>query len=279
MIVLNKYNLPNKIVDLVKSDEYEYKPNRYSATEILNSTREIILKRRYRDRLVIDVSDRVNMLFGTAFHSLMEEDKETNEIRIQHTIEGLATLSGRIDVFEDYTVGDYKTTTVYKVKTQDFSDWEMQGLIYAWLLRKNGKIATKMRFIAFIKDFSKGRREFEANYPESQIYVHEKNITSQDIVDIEKFIIAKLTEIENNLNTSDLELPMPLDHELWKSPNVYAAMKNGGKRALRLYDTHEEATQHAGCDYVDVRVGTYRKLEYDTELQQLWHIAGYPLDV
>ena len=78
------------------------------------------MKRRYKGKLIIDVSDRVNMLFGTAFHSLMEEDKETNEIRIEHTLDNGVTLSGRIDKYQDNTVIDYKTASVWKIKKRRF---------------------------------------------------------------------------------------------------------------------------------------------------------------
>lgn len=271
MIILNKLNLPQKIVDLVTDDEYQHTDHRYSVTEIMNSTREILLKRRYRDEIIIDVSDRVDMLFGIAFHSLMEDDKDTNEIKIAHTLPNGATLSGRIDLYEDFIVTDYKTTKVWKIKNGDFSDWNKQGLKYAWLLHKNGKYVKKIRFIAFIKDYSKSRKAFDSEYPDSQIYIHEMIVTSEDLINIEKDIIKKIDEIEYYLDKPESEFPMPTDEELWKEADVFAAMKNGGKRALKLYDNYQDALNHFGGDYVDVRKGTYKKLEFDDSLRQLWN--------
>lgn len=270
MIVLNKYNLPDKLVKMVTEDEYEYTDNRYSVTEILNSTREIILKRRYKDEVVVDVSDYVNMFFGTAFHSLLEEDKETDEIRISHTLENGLTLSGRIDKFENGILKDYKTTTVFKVKSGDFEDWKKQGLSYAWLKRKNGIYVEKVQIVAFIKDFSQGRKAYEKDYPESQVFIYEFRVTTDDILYIDKFINEKLNEINHYIDKHERDLPMPTAAELWRPATVYAAMKVNGKKASALYDNYEDAMYHMGVDYVDIRKGENKKLEYDKQLRQLW---------
>lgn len=273
-MITNKYGLPKKIVELIEQDNYTYTPHRYSATEILNSTKEIILKRRHKDKLILDASEYINMLFGTAFHTLMETGEENEEIRLEYKLDNGATLSGRVDKITDNKVIDYKTCSVWKIKSGDFKDWEKQGLIYAWLLRKNGVYIEYVRFIAFMKDFSKGRKEFDSSYPESAIYIHEFKVTTDAILEIERFILNKINDIEAHLDTPDNLLPQPSDAELWKTPDQWASFKNGGKRALKIYDNEADAKAHVGCDYVEHREGVYKKLEYSEELQQLWRIAG-----
>ena len=44
MKITNVLGLPQVLVDLVKRDEREYIEGRYSVTEILNGTKEIIIK-------------------------------------------------------------------------------------------------------------------------------------------------------------------------------------------------------------------------------------------
>lgn len=241
----------------------------------MNSTKEIILKRRYKDRLTYDASDYVNMLFGTAFHSLFETEGEGSEMRVEHKV-GRATLSGRVDSYKDGVVTDYKTTTVYKVKSGDFSDWEKQVLIYAWLLSKNGEYVKEGVVQAFLKDFSKMRKAFDKDYPESQVYTHVFKITTQRLMEIEEFIINKVGEIERHIDAENSELPEPLDEELWRTPDKYAVMKNGGGRALRVFDDLEEAQQflsEKGADYIEERKGVYKKLEYDEGLAELFRIG------
>lgn len=272
-MITNNHNLPQHIVDLINQDNYQYTPHRYSATELLNSTKEIILKRRYKDRLILDASDYVNMLFGTAFHTMMESGLDNEEIRLEHTLPNGVTISGRLDRLINNTVEDYKTCTVWKVKTRDFSDWEKQGLIYAWLLRKKGKYVDYVRITAFIKDYSHMRKQYDPEYPEAQIFTHEIRVTTDKLLEVEKFILNKITEIENNLDTPDNLLPQPSDKEMWKDPDTYAAMKNGRKSALKLYDNYDDALAHVGCDYVEHREGVSMKLEYSAELRQLWRFA------
>lgn len=275
MTLTNVYDLPEQIVKLVENEKYTYTPGRYSVTEILNSTKEIILKRRYKERLIVDVSDHVNMLFGTAFHKLFETDDENSEVKIEFPVSN-SILSGRIDLIKDFILEDYKTCSAWKWKSQDFSDWDKQGLIYVWILNKLGRHIEKLRFTAFIKDFSKGRKEYEKDYPVAQIMVHERKITSRDLKEIEEFIFKKIAEIEYYIDKPNNELPEPLDEELWKTPDKYAVMKNNGKRALKVYDNEKDANVHLltnGGDYIEKREGTYKKLEYDESLRQLFKIG------
>lgn len=271
----NKYGLPKKIVDLVTQDDYVYRDKRYSVTEILNSTKEIILRRRYRDKVVVDVSDNINKLFGTAFHSLFEDDSENSEIRVETEVNGI-TLSGRIDHYKGGVITDYKTTTAYKVKHGDFSDWEQQGLLYAYIMFKNGIIVNRVRIMAFIKDFSLSAKQREANYPESHIYIHEFDVRAYMINDIGDFVENKLNELESHKHTPNNELPQPSDDELWYSGTKYRVMKNGLKRAVRVFDNEADANDLLATDsnyYLEVEHGVYRKLEYDNALRQLFMLG------
>ena len=103
--------------------------------------------------------------------------------------------------------------------------------------------------------------------------MHEVN--TDDILRVEEFIINKINDIENNLNTVDIDLPMPSDKEMWRTPDKFAVMKTGGKRAIRIYDTYAEALEAGGGDYIDIRRGESKKLEVDKELAQLYKIVGY----
>lgn len=273
-MITNNYNLPQKIVDLIEADNYKYTENRYSATEILNSTKEIILKRRYHKVVITDVSDHVNKLFGTAFHTLFDIDSQS-EVKVEHTLNNGVTMSGRVDDVRDNILTDYKTCSVYKITAGDFSDWEKQCLIYAWLLSKQGIFVEKIRVIAFIKDWSATRKQVTSNYPESQIYVYELNVSNFMLQDTESWVIKKTNELTQYKNVPNNELPEPSDEELWKTPDVFALMKHGRKSAVKLYDNLEEAQAQVISDdfYIDHRIGEYKKLIVDKELGQIWKIA------
>lgn len=57
-MITNKMNLPKPFVDAATSN-HEYKPNRYSVTEVLGGTCEAILKRRHHGEQDEDVSERM----------------------------------------------------------------------------------------------------------------------------------------------------------------------------------------------------------------------------
>lgn len=57
-MITNKFNLPRPFVDAVTSD-YQYKPKRYSVTDVLGGTCEAVLKRRHHNEQDEDVSDRM----------------------------------------------------------------------------------------------------------------------------------------------------------------------------------------------------------------------------
>lgn len=274
--ITNKYNLPRKIVDLVTAENRPPQPHRYSVTELNNSVAEIILKRRYYNYYVPDVSDYTNMLFGTAFHNLFDDGSEYAEQKYEVEFNG-TTIVGIIDRYENNEITDYKTTTSYKIKSGDFSDWDSQGGKYAWLLYKRGYIANKVRFIAFIKDWSRSQARRDKNYPQSQIYEHVFYPKINDILKTESDLEDKIKLIEDNLETPDNLLPYPSDDELWFTGNKYAVMRQSSARAVKICDTYNEADElvKAGRgNYIETRYGVYNKLMHDDELRVLFEKAG-----
>ena len=255
MIVTNHYNLPQVIVDIAMRDMRTPEPQHYSATELLKPIKETVLWRRYYDIITQDVSELLPAIYGTAFHTMLEgASTGDNENRISHEICGVR-LSGQYDRVENYVLYDYKTTTVGKFTRGDFSDYKKQGLIYAWLLRKNGVYIEKMVFYMFLKDFKPSRYSVDVGF---QIWEH--YITSQDLIEIEAYIMERIELLERYKDTPDNELPMPTLDESWYTGDKYAAMKNGQSRAIKLYDTMAEA-QGKG-DYVEIRKGEHMKCVY-----------------
>ena len=77
---------------------------------------------------------------------------------------------------------------------------------------------------------------------------------------------SRFKEIEYYENNPTEVLPMCSNEERFREPDKYAVMKKGAKRAIKLYDNHEDAKNHASTDdnlYIEVRPGTDKKcLEY-----------------
>ena len=275
MIITNRHGLPQHIIDDIRADlERDFIEDRYSVTELLNSTKEIILKRRYQDKVVVDASEYIARMFGTAFHLMMEYD-ENDEIKLEYTLDNGVTISGRVDRVENGTVIDYKTSSTSKFTSGEFDDWRKQCIMYAWLFRRaKGVIISNFKIIAFLKNWSQSQVDRMANYPESAITTWETKINTADIIEIEKEIIAKVEELTKYKNSPANEMPEPKPDELWYSGDKYAVIKTGTARALRVFDTEEEAETYALAKgaQVEHRPGEFRKFEHDSVLRQVWKI-------
>lgn len=275
MQITNKLNLPYGLVKAVSPDPHN-KPGEISATTLIQGTKQVILTQRHWNELEDDVADRIWAVFGTAVHALLESEGENEfcEIELKQKVSNI-TVTGRLDNYNMATgvIADYKNTSVFKVKAglqkdadgkeHGFPEWKMQGLIYSWLLQKNGLPATKCRFIALLKDHSMTEAARDRSYPQSPVYVYDFDVTKEDLEEIEKFIMKKVFQYELFCSTEDDNIPECTENERWAKKDVYAVKKEGRKTAVKLYDTQEEAEQKIAelgkGHYLEVRKGESMK--------------------
>lgn len=273
MIITNKLNLPEAFVKYANEGNREYKEHRYSVTELLLSTREILLNRKYAQYIETDVSECVPALFGTAVHQVLEGYAPVLEsgVEAECSVEcqfGDDVVAGRIDLLNisDSCIEDYKTCSVSKVMKEDFEDWKIQGLEYALLVfKQKGIVIRKLKFYALMKDWSKIKSATSANYPASPIYVWEYKVDDSDYDYIENWIKQRLNWI--NLYLESDSLPECTDEERWYTGTKYAVYKNvGDKKAIYIADTEEDAHSYIhsklGAAEIQVRKGEYLKCKY-----------------
>lgn len=267
MIITNNTNLPAPFVRMAQSD-YESKPKRYSATTLIKPVREILLKRRHDSTLMQDCADMIWLLFGQAVHHILEKygtgENEFTEEKLAVELENGYTVSGIIDFYDmsKAEVVDYKTASSWKVIYKDFDDWKKQGLIYAWLLRKNNLPCDKATFYAILKDHSVQKAKHDADYPKLPVHEVAFDVTDEEIDEIDRFIRDKIDEIIKYENAPDDELPICTPEERWNDGDKYAVMKKGRKTALRVLDSEEEAELYKmnnGGDYIEKRPGEDKK--------------------
>lgn len=273
MHITNNYNLPQALVDLVKDSQFKPKNHSYSATTLLMNNREILLQKRHDDEITKDVSDMVNLVLGTATHSLIEKFDKTGmaEMFLKQEILPGWYLTGKCDLYDEKncTLVDYKTASVWKVQYQDFEDWKMQGLIYAWLLTKSGKYVGELKFHAILKDWTaRDKRKADLtgdSYPETQVYTWSYKILTQDLENVEIFIKTRFNELVALEHTPDSELPDCSD--TWYTGDKYAVYKDDkAARALRVLDSEQEARDYIankcnGIGIVKYREGEHRKCQ------------------
>ena len=279
MIITNKLGLPRAFVEMAQRD-YTQDEKRYSVTALLKGTREAILEKRHGNEIEQDVSDMIWLLFGQAVHSILEQQEEEGhelketKLTMPITVEGKSdigeyapveyTLSGIFDLYnaKEKKITDYKTCSVWKVIYNDYTDWQKQLLIYAYMMRYTGFDVNCGEIVAIMKDHSKSKAKYDSNYPQYPVKVIRFDFTEQDFEDIESFLLDKFNEIHSCENLSDEELPLCSQEERYNSGDKFAVMKKRKKRALRVLDTKDDAEiwmNDNGGDYIETRPGEDKK--------------------
>lgn len=266
MKITNKYNLPEALVDVVKAGLYEPKPDTYSVTTLLNPTRMIALSRRHYDEIEQDANEMMNMVIGSAVHSLIEKMDKTGfaEKYLKY-----GNITGKCDLYdaEHFELVDYKTATTWKIIHQDFEDWRKQGLAYAWMLIKEGYYVKALKFHAILKDWSPRDARKGGDYPQTQVYTWYHEIDPHELVEIEDYLTGKVKELESFKDLADDDLPDCGKDETWYTGDKYAVYKNANDaRAQRVFDTEQEANDYlvnkmAGKGIVVFRQGEYRRCQ------------------
>ena len=261
----NRYNLPEELISWIKTDEYDYEPGVISATTLLKPARAYALKKNNFDKLEVDLTNIVASRIGTVIHDSLANCVEINEERgdfkeKRFYVQVLGRkISGKIDLFFNNTVKDYKTTNVYKYLKKDFKDYIIQLSIYRYILVKNGFNVNDFGCIYFFfNDWSKKDLNKDG-YPQSKILQQKLQLMS--INDTEKFIIDRLNEFDSAL----LKLPECTSEQLWQTETTYAVMKNlDAARAIRVFATKHEAEQFndGKLNVIVERKGMAKRCEY-----------------
>lgn len=267
MIITNKLGLPQAFVEMAKRD-YEYEPNEYRVTSLLKGIRETILERRHDAEIERDVSDMIWLLFGTAVHSVLENQTELaheiKEERVKIAI-GNYIISGKPDLYDGllFKLTDYKTASVWKIIFRSFDDWKRQLLIYAILYCSIGFPVKSGEIIALLKDHSKRDAKIKKDYPPLPVEKVSFQFTQEDFEDTNEWLHNKVKEIAMAESLPDDELPLCTPEERFNSGDKYAVMKKGNKRALRVLDSQEEAEKwmadNCNSGYIETRPGEDKK--------------------
>ena len=249
MEITNKLNLPEPFVRF--AERQHHRKSDYSATELIKSPRQVLLKQRHSGNIKKDVSDLVWALFGTAVHKVIEGGEGENELSEGYFLEeiGGKMISGTMDHYtSDGVISDWKTCSVYKILNGDFKDWEQQLNIYAYLAKKAGFDVTGIQVVAIMRDWLRRKAKFDARYPEHQMSVITFNLwTEREQLEFIKQKVSKLIQAEN---LADEDLPFCTPEERWAKEGLWKVYKNkSAKRAVTggLYaeSAKEKAQEHA----------------------------------
>lgn len=203
-------------------------PGEFSATEISNPYKAIILTRKHYDEITINASDIIYPTIGTALHesrhnplihapNTINELKGLSRLRWVDGVSGF-TLSGQPDSFDliKREIGDLKSTTMWnldKKREDTFKEWIQQLSIYRFLMLENTflDVSKKAVVTVFTRDFLVWKKT--DNCP-SQIF--EITIDLDDERVIKDYVKGRLLVLKDIV---DKKIPMPdcTDKERWKN--------------------------------------------------------------
>lgn len=247
-----------------------------SATSIMKPIRSIILAMQNQNiQAEADIVDLIPSVFGSAIHAFAElawKDKETtlralkalnipqdtiNKIKINPTtanpddipiyverrsikeINGW-TIRGKFDMCVNGKLADYKTTSVWGTifKSND-EDYKIQGSIYRWL-NQDIVIIPEISIEKIYTDWKKSDALRDSNYP--QLRAESFTIPLMRISETETYITSRLELIDRYAESSQEELPLCTDDELWSTAAKWKYFKKAGaKRATKVYTDQTEA--------------------------------------
>ena len=264
MIVRNELGLPQAFINALNLERHNEK-GCYSATTLLKGAMETILTDRHFDEIEIDVADCVWQIWGTAVHLIFEKAgiKGFTEEKFEFPVSN-SKVTGKVDLYdlENEIVYDWKTASVWKVQFNDFSDWDKQGLIYAWLMKKDGLNVKEIKFVALLKDHSKSKARKDFEYPQKPTVVHTVKVTEEALAEIETFITGKVKQFEEAEKLADEKICPCSKEERWATEDKWAIMKAGRKTALKVCNSEEEAKSlidQMGGTSIEYRAGESKK--------------------
>ncbi len=260
----NELGLPAPLAAALTKDSYSRGDASYSATGLLRPPRMAALFDDPNNIMFRDVSQNLWTLFGTAVHSILEDSKHPDfitEERLYCRVSGIK-LSGAIDVQHVQSDGtrvlqDYKTRKAYGVMNND-SD-EKQLNIYAYIAHKNGIKVSGLQIINFVKDWSKHEAARKPDYPPQDIFI--QDIPLWPIEQTEAFVMERIAAHEEARAGN---LPDCTNEERWLRDDKFAVMKEKRVRAVRVFDSQEEAE-------------TFIAAQKDADKHTIDHRRGQPL--
>ena len=243
MKITNYKQIPQPIVRAIQKNWYSGATARHfcSVTDLIKPTKLLVLEKRHQQELTREASELIWSLMGSAMHKVLEKsesENSLNEERLYATING-KTISGGVDLYENGIISDFKFTSVWSyIYASNKKEWKQQLNCYAYLYEQAGFEVKNLQIIAVFRDWSAAKSKYQKNYP-SQVEVIPIRRWSMDRC--EEFIRQRLTQIELALRLPDDAIKECTQRQRWQDDEVYAVMKQGNKRAVKLCKSEKQA--------------------------------------
>jgi len=196
-------------------------------------------------------------LMGTAMHTILErggiDAKGMTEERLYTDIDGVR-ISGQFDYMDDDgLIWDWKIASVWEVMNGVKESRELQLNAYAYLATRNGLSVRGLRVGFILRDWSLREYQSQPNYPPHQVVVYGVPLWDQELT--ASYLQSRIAAHQEAVVT----LPECTKAERWARDDRYAVIRDGAKRASRVYAGLDSATAFSdakGASYrVELRAG------------------------
>jgi hypothetical protein len=245
MIITNDSNLPQPIVDAVTKDPYSSEGSDISVTRLIQPPRKVALEKAHKAEIVEDAADRLWALMGQIGHGILQRSATAGliEKRFFSDIAGWK-VSGACDILQKTgTILDYKFTSVWAAKDGLKPEWEQQLNLLTMLARNSGEVINDAQIVCIFRDWSVMEARRNADYPQKQVKVFNVPLWANETTRSFAHERVLFHQVAQNVN-----LPQCTPEERWEKPTVYAVMKKGRVRAVRLYDNQTDAEKHVASE-------------------------------
>ena len=254
MRITNKYDLPQALVNFATKDPYDRGPAAISVTELIDSPRVVELRHAYRADAEEDVADKLWALVGRALHTVCEassdDDNHIVEERIFLRRPNGWTISGAIDIQEFLSdahdvvdLYDYKFTSVWNVMN-DKPAWEQQLNLYKFLV-EHGKSREVhgLYILAILRDWRRTDAEKDPAYPQTPVIKLPIRVWGpSEALD---YVNGRVAAHEAARDQTFDEMPDCTYDERWQKESSWAVHKDDGAKAIRVFDSEQEAAEDA----------------------------------
>ena len=237
----NKNEYPEWLCNVLKYNPYTTGPKRsdISTTQLIDSPQVLSLRKANRDNIVEDVSDRTWAVWGSAVHAICEYANLSNsDVLVEkrfHNDYGSHSVSGQVDVYDlkNKIIYDIKTVSAFALMHGVKPAWSNQLNVLANLMKSSGWEVSGLSIVAFSKDFKESNVKPGSAYPEGALKV---------INDIPYWSDTETVEyIDKRLQRHFFDDHVCDKEERWQSDHKFAVMKKKKVRAVKLFDTKDDA--------------------------------------
>ncbi len=255
MKLTNRKGLPDSIVQAVLNDPYKGGGD-ISVTKLITPPYQRQLLIKHADELEEDVADRIYSLIGQIGHSIVERIPLTDEttsvreerlykdvpIKLSDGTFATKRVSGQFDLIESHKLMDFKFTSTYAMEGK--IEWEHQlNLLRALCVQRYAEtkdkryIITEAAIVAVFRDWSRNKAKSMSDYPDAQV----------EVIPVKLWPVKQAFEfLQYRTELHFATNPEPCTaEEMWEKPAVFAVMKKGGKRAVKLHPIKADAEAHA----------------------------------